>query len=456
MLARMNFPPGPRGVIEVARAFRAFNASPAPFVQELAARYGDIAGFHIAREPLVFVTDPEVTGEILLDKEGELLKDKPTHALSAILGQGLLTSEGSLWRRQRKLIAPSLSKKHIASYADSMVRLGGRYADALRDGEARKIGDDMTALTLDIVVETLFGTELGGGYEEVGHAIDAVMDDFQALIQTWRSLFPEWVPFRARRRTRQTAERIHRIVLDVIQKRRASGTLGDDLLSRLLAARDEADPERGMNDQQLRDEVVTLFMAGHETTSNALSWTLLLLAEHPEVDARLVDEIDRVLGDRPATAEDLPKLVYADAIIKETMRIYPPAYLLGRENTRPMKLGRYEVPKGTTLILSPWAMQHDRRYFPDPEAFRPERWLDGSTANLPKHVYVPFGGGPRVCVGNHFAQMEAVLVLVTLARRARFERITRDPVPMQYAITLRPLGGVPLYVRRRSPARAAA
>jgi cytochrome P450 len=455
MLAPMSFPPGPRGVLEVARAFRAFNQNPGPFVQTLTARYGDITGFHIAREPLVFVTDPEVTGEVLLDKEGELLKDKPTHALSTILGQGLLTSEGSLWRRQRKLIAPSLSKKHIASYADSMVRLSARYADTLRDGEERKLGDDMTAVTLDIVVETLFGTELGGGYEEVGHAIDEVMDDFQALIQTWRSVFPEWVPFRARRRTRQTATRIHRIVLDVIHKRRASGTLGDDLLSRLLAARDEADPERGMNDQQLRDEVVTLFMAGHETTSNVLSWTLLLLAEHPEIDARLVEEIERVLGGRPATADDLPKLSYADAIIKEALRIYPPAYLLGRENTRPMRLGRYEVPKGTTLILSPWAMHHDRRHFSDPEAFRPERWLDGSTARLPKHVYMPFGGGPRICVGNHFAMMEAVFVLVTLAQRARFERLSREPVPMQYAITLRPLGGVPLRVRKRAAQSAA-
>jgi cytochrome P450 len=209
-----------------------------------------------------------------------------------------------------------------------------------------------------------------------------------------------------------------------------------------------------MSDQQLRDEVMTLFMAGHDTTANALAWTLMLLAEHPEIDHRLEGELARVLGARPATADDLASLPLADAIVKESMRLYPPAHTIGREATRDLRLGPFELPAHTSILISPWAMHHDPRFFPDPEAFHPDRWLDGSTAKLPKNAYMPFGGGPRVCVGNHFAIMEAVLVLVTIAQRARFERLSRDSIGVQPAITLRPLGGLPLRVRRRASSTA--
>jgi cytochrome P450 len=449
-----SFPPGPRGVVEVTRAFRAFTKDHAAHILHLNGVYGGASGFRFAGELLVFLSDPELIHEVLLDKEGVFIKDRITRGLSLFLGQGLLTSEGELWRRQRKLIAPSLSKKHIAGYADSMVRLAGLYADGLVTGETRDVAADMTHVTLEIVVETLFGAALSGGHEKVGRAIDSVMDDFQEIIQSWRRAFPAWFPFAARRRTAKTMKEVDAIVLDVVRERRKSGVLGDDLLSRLLVARDEADPERGMSDQQLRDEVMTLFMAGHETTANALAWTLMLLAEHPEIDHRLDDELSRVLDGRPATADDLASLPLADAIVKESMRLYPPAHTIGREATRDLRLGPFELPAHTSILISPWAMHHDPRFFPDPEAFHPDRWLDGSTAKLPKNAYMPFGGGPRVCVGNHFAIMEAVLVLVTIAQRARFERLSRDSIGVQPAITLRPLGGLPLRVRRRASSTA--
>lgn len=452
----MTFPSGPRGAVDVLRSFRAFTNDPAGQMLRLTTEHNGTAGFRFGSERIVFLGEPELIGEVLLDKDGIFIKDRVTRGLSSFVGQGLVTSEGELWRRQRRLIAPSLTKKHIASYADAMVRLTRVYTDALEFGQVRDVADDMSKATLDIVVETLFGTALGVGHERIGEAIDSVMTDFQEIIQSWRRAFPEWVPFAARRRTKRTVKEIDAIVLDLVRSRRSSGERGDDLLSRLLAARDEADTvspsssaTSGMTDQQLRDEVVTLFIAGHETTANALAWTLMLLAEHPELDARLAKEVDTVLGKRDAKAEDVAALPFADAVMKESMRLYPPAHIIGREATRDVRLGRWDIPKQTAVLISPWALHHNPRFFHDPESFRPDRWLDGSTKDLPKNVYMPFGGGARICVGNHFAIMEAVLVLATIVQHARFERLSRTSIALQPAVTLRPKGGLPLRVQRR-------
>jgi cytochrome P450 len=441
--------PGPRGFFENARAFREFSRMPPRYVREAQDRWGDVVELKGLRRSLVLVGDPALAGELLQDKDGAFQKDWVTRGLKLLLGQGLLTSEGELWRKQRKLIAPSLSKKHIAAYADAMVRKTREWLARVEPGRVRDVHRDMTEVTLEIVVETLFGTSLGaGGHEDVGRALDQVMVDFQEIVQTWRQFFPEWVPFAARRRTVRAGKEIDRAVFDVIRRRRASGALGDDLLSRLLEARDEAGS--GMTDEQLRDEAITLFLAGHETTANALSFTLLLLAEHPEVDRTLFEEVERVLGDRPATAEDVGRLPYTDAVLRESMRVRPPAHIFGREAVRDTKLGPWDVPKGTTLLVSPWALHHDARFFPDPFAFRTERWLDGSTANLPKNAYLPFGGGPRICIGDHFAMMESVLVLATIARRLRFEKTSDEPVELQAAVTLRPKGALRLRPVRRA------
>ncbi len=447
----MSLPPGPRGPLEVARAFRTFTRDPDGAILDLSTRYGDVVSLRIGTELVVVLADPELIGELLLDKDAAFMKDNVTRGLAQVLGKGLLTSEGELWRKQRKLIAPSLSKKQIASYADAMVLHGRRYAERLSNGEVRDLHADMSAVTLAIVVATLFGTELAGGQERVGVVVDQYMEDFHALVHSWRRLFPEWFPFPERRRGNRTVKELDALVFDIIRRKRASKERGDDLLSRLLLARDESEPSSGMDDQQLRDEVITLFMAGHETTANALAWTLLLLAEHPEIDARVSCEVASVLGTRAAAAEDVAKLPVTRAVIDESMRLYPPAHIIGRESLREVRLGEYTIPRGTSVLASPWAMHHDRRFFPDPEAFRPDRWLDGSTASLPRYAYMPFGGGPRVCVGNHFAMMEAVLVLATIVQRVRFERISRAPVRAQPAITLRPVDGVPLRVALRAP-----
>ena len=442
MSSLARFPPGPRGVVEVASAFRRLVREPETELRAAQARWGDVIGFRLGRDLLVMVADPALVGEVLVDKDAAWIKDRVTRDLSAFLGQGLLTNEGAPWRRQRKLIAPPLTRRHIAAYADTMVRRAAVYASALRHGESRDVHADMSAVTLEIVTETLFGTSLGSEPARVGHAIDRVMGDFQELVQTWRRFFPSSVPFAARRRTVAAAREIDAVVFDVIQRRRRTGELGDDLLSRLLEARD--DEGSGMTDAQLRDEAVTLFVAGHETTANALSFALMLLGDHPELDARMHDEVARVVGERAATADDVAALRFTDAVAREAMRLYPPAYLIGREATRDVTVGAWAIPARTAVLMSPWAMQRDPRFFADPLAFRPDRWLDGSAERAPKYAYMPFGGGPRVCIGNHFAQMELVLVLATLAQRVRFERTSAAPVRQQAAITLRPAAGLPM------------
>jgi cytochrome P450 len=442
-----SYPPGPRGPVEVASTFRRFMRDPETQLRTAHERWGDVLGFRLGNDRIVLLGDPALVGEVLVDKEGVWIKDKVTRDLSSFLGQGLLTNEGASWRRQRKLIAPPLTRKHIASYADTMVRRTADYAAGLREGEARDVHSDMSALTLEIVTETLFGASLGSDPSRVGHAIDGVMGDFQELVQTWRRFFPSSVPFAARRRTVASGREIDAVVFEVIHKRRSSGERGDDLLSRLLEARD--DEGSGMTDAQLRDEAVTLFVAGHETTANALSFALMLLGDHPEVDARLRDELDRVLGERDATADDVAALKVTDAVARETMRLYPPAHLIGREATRDLTLGPYAIPKGTAVLMSPWALHRDRRFWPDALAFRPERWLDGSAERAPKNAYLPFGGGPRVCIGNHFAQMELVLVLATILRRVRYERTSAAPVRLQAAITLRPAESLRMRVTQR-------
>ncbi|MDB4928517.1 MAG: cytochrome [Myxococcaceae bacterium] len=442
-----SFPPGPRGLVEVATTFRRFMNEPEAEFRAAHARWGDTLGFRLGRDRIVVLGDPGLIGEVLVNTDGTWVKDRVTRDLSVFLGMGLLTNEGASWRRQRKLLSPSLTRRHIALYADAMVGCARRYADRLADGDERDVHADMSAVTLEIVTETLFGAAFGHDPTRVGHAIDSVMVDFQELVQTWRRFLPATVPFAARRRMVESSKEIDAVVMEVIHRRRRTGERGDDLLSRLLEARD--DEGSGMSDQQLRDEAVTLFVAGHETTANALSFALMFLGDHPEVDARLRDEVARVLGDRPATADDVAALRLTDAVARETMRLYPPAHLIGREATRDVALGPYRLPRGTAVLISPWALQRDPRHWPDPLAFRPDRWLDGSAERAPKNAYLPFGGGPRVCIGNHFAQMELVLVLATIARRARFERVSAAPVRVQAAITLRPAGGLRMRVARR-------
>lgn len=427
------------------------------FLERISAEHGDAVCFHIPGQRIVLFNHPDAIEEVLVTERDHVIKDKLTRELSILLGNGLLVSEGAFWKRQRRLAQPGFHRERIAAYAESMVSITERSIAAWRDGETRIVQEDMMRLTLDVVAKTLFGLELGSSNtaSEMGAAIEVLMDRFHGI----GVLVPISLPTPGNRRTRAAIAQLDRIVYGMIEERRRTGDTGD-LLSMLIAATGEGTGEGDdaklapMTDVQLRDEAMTLILAGHETTALTLSFALDLLARHPDASARLAKEIAEVLGDGAATAADLPKLEYADAVVREALRLYPPAWAIGREATADLVIGGYPIPKGTQIWAAQWVVHRDARWFPNPRAFEPERWLaDGRSLakKLPRQAYFPFGGGPRICIGNAFAMMEAVLLLVTIARRFRVTRPAGDNAPPKLipSVTLRPKDGVRLVVSAR-------
>lgn len=384
------------------------------------------------------VSDPELIEQILITRSREFGKDELTRALSQIVGDGLLVSEGEHWRRQRRLVQPAFHRERIAGYAQAMVQHAGRVRDTWREGQVFDLHAAMMRLTLDIVAATLFSSGVDeAAADAIAETLDVVMGRFA---DPTFSFFP-WVarlPLPMNRRYAAARERLDAIIRGLISARRASGALHDDLLDMLLRARDEDGSQ--MSDQHVRDEALILFVAGHETTALALSWAWMLLSQHPRAWDALQTELREVLGDRAPTPADAPALRYTERVILETMRLYPPAWSLGREALADLELGGVPLPRGAQLWFFQWAAHRDPTYFPDPEAFRPERWVNDLQRRLPRGAYFPFGGGPRLCIGQSFAMLEAVLVLATLAQRWR-PHVHGQPQP-QFSITLRPRGGM--------------
>jgi cytochrome P450 len=417
------------------------------FLSDCATRYGDVVALQLGAWPVLLVSRADLAEQVLAVRYRSFRKHSFFFRhVTAIFGNGLLTSEGDFWLRQRRLAQPAFHRDRVAGYASDMVDLAERHADTWRDGDVRDVHREMMALTLKIVVRTLFGSDVDErATAEVGRAFDDVVKE---IARRFRRPFriPDPVPTPGNVRYLQGVRRIDRLVYSLIEDRRRTGGERCDLLSLLLHARDE-DGTR-MTDRQLRDEVVTLFLAGHETTALALSWAWYLLSRHPEKRAALERELAEMLGDRPPSAADLPRLRYTEAVVQESLRLFPPAYALGREAIEPGELDGYAVPVGTTVFVLPWILHRDPRYFDAPGEFRPERWLDGLQARLPRGAYVPFGGGPRLCIGQSFALMEASLILASVARRFRVDLEPGRTVTPFPSITLRPAGGVPATVRR--------
>lgn len=427
--------------------------SPTQLLLDMAA-YGDLSYTRFAAARMYFVNSPELIEEVLMGRHRECVKDWGTRELIPLVGHGLLTNEGDDWRKQRKLAAPPLQPKRIAGYAKTMVECTQRLCDDLRDDEVRDIHHDMTGVTLEIVGRTLLGFDPRRDAERIAHVLDVAMVHMDKQLRTAIGMLPMSVPTLGRLRFRKAVSELDTIIYRIIARCRAHGEGEDHLLARLTHMRDE--DGRGMSDKQLRDEAVTMLLAGHETTALLLSYAVHSLSEHPAVAQRLQAELDAQLGARALGIEDLPKLPFLEAVVRETLRLYPPAFAIAREVTSPFTLGEYAIGKGDQLMLSAFVMQRNARYFPDPEAFKPERWLDPQISQLPRFAYFPFGGGPRVCIGNHFAMMEAQLVLGTLLQHAELTvspgyKLRLDPV-----ITLRPERGIPVLVRRRKPQRATA
>ena len=415
--------------------FLAFRRDPLTFFANTARTYGDIARWTFGSQPVYLVSHPDWIEDVLVTSAKKFMKGIALQRAKRLLGEGLLTSEGQMHLRQRRTIQPLFHKQQVQRFAASMVRHALDWRDRVGDGTTIDMTAQMGALTLAIVGDTLFSANVQSDVDEVRDALhDAVQSFAYAVLPRVELL--ERLPFGPFVKVRKARARLDRIILRVIAERRADPH-ANDLVSMLLNARDPENPSApGMSDQQIRDEAMTIFLAGHETTANAMSWTWHLLGEHRDVHAKLHQEIVRVLDGRPPTVDDVPRLEYARAVIAESMRLFPPAWTMGRRAIEAHTIGGHDIEPNALVLLSQWVVHRDARWWLEPERFAPERWLIAHSR--PKYAYFPFGGGNRVCIGESFAWTEAVLLLAAIAQRWRFAPVAA-PTP-EPRITLRPAG----------------
>ena len=439
-------PPGPKGS-PILGVMPEFNRDSLAFITRCRS-YGDVVRARFFYVTAYFLYDPDHIEYILSTNARNFIKSMSVRSnfFHRLIGNGLLTSEGDFWRRQRRLAQPAFHRQRISSYGDVMVEYTERMMSHWQEGEIHDVHRDMMRLTLEIVAKTLFNADVSGDADRVGRILAEIVKPF-ASQATLKWILDNRLPTPAHRRFHRLAREIDDIVYRIIEARRESGRDEGDLLSMLLQAQDEDGSQ--MTDQQLRDEVMTLFLAGHETTALTLSWAWYLLGRNPEVAAKFHAELDEVLGDRLPTVADLPRLQFTEMIAKESMRLYPPAYGVGRQAIDDCEIGGYHIPGGSQIFAFSWVLHREAKYFADPESFRPDRWTDELTNRLPKYAYFPFGGGPRICIGNYFAMMEIVLVLATIGRRFRLALTDARPVGILPAMSLRPLSPIQVSVTQR-------
>lgn len=442
-------PPGPKGTF-LKGNLRRFSERRLDFFLDVARQYGDLASIRFGPKRIFLASHPDLIEQVLVTDAKHYIKHFGARMYKPVLGNGLVTSEGDFWLRQRRLSQPAFLKNRVLAYAPVMAELADKFLAGWADGERVDVHERFSHLTSVIALKTLFGLDDAGDREAFVSALREAFDLMSARFAVRTVIpFPLWVPTPANRRLKRAVRHLNAVVDGFIAHGRARKVPGNDLLSRLLVAQD--DDGTRMTDRQLRDEAMTLYLAGHETTALTLSWSWYLLSQHPEVERKLVEEWRTVLNGRTPTADDLPNLPYTDAVLSEAMRVYPPVYLIGREATTDLELGGYRVRRGTTVFMCQWVSHRDPRYFgPDPEAFRPERWLDGLAKRIPKYAYYPFGGGPRVCIGNTFALMEAAVILAAVGQKYRFTLEPEPVVDVDPQITLLPLNGIPAVLRRRT------
>lgn len=441
--------PGPRGLDRAKKTWKFFDRS-YDALQLLHADHGELAAIDVFGQRFVSLSNPEWIDAMLRDPDGVYIKDKVLRDLTTLLGDGLLTSENPLWLRQRRLIAPAFQRKHVLAYAATMRRLTRETLDTWHTGQHLDLHAAWLTVTLRIVVQTLFDSDVRDEEAAISAALEQTLMHLDRELNTPAGLLPRWMPTPSRAKFRESIKVLDSVVYRLIEERRSRGDQGHDLLGRMMFATDDSGTR--MSDRQLRDEVLTLFLAGHETTALTMTWTMMLLSQHPSVTAKLRAEITTAIpdpDDNNAVGVDMnSRLPYTVAVLRESMRLYPPAWIVGREATQDVQFGEHLVPKGSQVLASSWLMHRDRRYFADPLAFKPERWLDGLHERLPRGVYFPFGGGPRVCIGNHFAMMEAAILLTETVRHWDF-RVDDGYVPeLVPSITLRPRHGMPGVVTR--------
>jgi cytochrome P450 len=457
MSAANRFPPGPAtGYFEWSLA-RRLQTERLEFPTEIARTYGDFAHLRLGPVHLYFANHPDLVREVLVTRAKSFRKlPRLIRALREVDGNGLVLSEGDFWLRQRRLVQPAFSPKRFEGYAKTIVDCAQQAVDSWAPESQINVPLAMRRLTLAIVARTLFGADVTGSEEALGEATETISEI--VTVQTGRLIqWPIWVPTAENRRKKRAIEVVDRVIRRIIRERRASGEDRGDLLSMLLAAVDEEGDGTGMTDEQARDEAITLFNAGHDTTASSLTWTWYLLAKHPDVEAAVRDEALGALQGRAAAYADLPALVYTTCVVKESMRLYPPTWaLIPRVTAQSVTIGGYELPKGAWVYIYPWVLHRDGRFFADPERFEPERFKPDRAALIPQHAYIPFGAGPHVCIGNTFATMEMVLALATIATERRLTLPPEHPPVIPEAlIAIRPRDGLKLQVNRQPQATAA-
>jgi cytochrome P450 len=435
-------PPGPKGRHLIHSPLLGGDG-PLINLPRMARTYGDISFWQFLYVSSYFFAHPNDVEAVLVTHHRSFIKGIGTRANPELFGNGLLTSEGEFWLRQRRLSQPAFHRTRVAAYADIMAREAERMLDRWRDGEELDIHREMMQTTLAIATRTLFGVDLGPKMPVIAEALDAFIRQ-NAGVSVWQ-LFLK-LPTLKRWRYLRGVRALNEIVYGIIRERRASG-MGDDLLSDLLRAQDTDGST--MSDQQLRDEVMTMLLAGHETTALALSWAWFLLASYPDAQAKLHTEVDRVCSGRLPTATNVGQLLYTNDVVRETIRLYPPAWVITRMAAEQVEIGGYVVPAGSNVIVSPWVTHRDARFFPQPEQFEPERWSREREQAAPKFAYFPFGGGPRICIGNSFALMEAAVLLAAVAQRFQIGLVPGQKIEPLASITLRPKSGVRVRLRQR-------
>ena len=431
-------PPGPPPRFLIGN-LPLFSSDPLAIYTRWARQFGDIFYYRAGWIDVYFLNHPSLIESVLVSQSQNFAKDKVIQNSRWFLGEGLLTNEGSGWLRQRRLCQPAFHRERMASYGHTMAAYTEEMLTTWQDTEVRDIHQEMMQLTMRIVAKVLFSVEVKEDTERVAGALNVLMRHTSG----GRMILPpilRHLPVPALMRVKRAVRELDEIVNRIIRQRRASGQDTGDLLSMLMAARDE--DGSGMTDRQLRDEVLTFLLAGHETTAVSLSWTWYLLSQHPEVEQKLREELSQVLGGRAPQLEDLPRLPYPDKVVKESMRLYPPAWSLARTVVKEMELGGYQLPVGSNVVMSPWILHRDPRFFEQPEQFNPDRWTADAAQHLPKFAYFPFGGGPRLCIGASFAMMEANLLLAAIAQRFQLRLVPGHAVDALPSITLRPRHGM--------------
>ncbi len=409
---------------------------------------GDVTHLRMGNQPVYFINHPDHVRDMLVVNADKFIKGRALQRAKVLFGEGLLTSEGTFHLRQRRMIQPAFHRTRIEEYSRSMVEYAERMSNEWQDGAALDIDKEMMCLTLQIVGKTLFNVEIGDEATEIGAAMTTLVGLFDFLLMP----FSEWLeklPLPQATRSKRAVETLDRIIYGIIDERRRSGIDEGDLLSMLLMAQDEMDGS-GMSDKQVRDEALTLFLAGHETTANALVWTWYLLSQNPDAEKKLHEELDLVLSARQPAIEDLPNLRYTEAVLAESMRLYPPAWAIGRLVIEEHEFGGYAVPKGSLVLTSPYMMHRDRRFWENADKFIPERWEKQSIKEAgQRNIYFPFGGGVRRCIGESFAWTEGILLLATFARKWKLRLAPEQQIGVNPQITLRPKYGMKMKIANR-------